>query len=441
MIGAAAMRMIGQGLRHVALLGVIGLAAGCMPAGSRAADWPHWRGPDRNDITPEASGWSEGAWPLGEPAWTRSVGHGGTSPIVVQDRLYTMGWEKDSDHVWCLEAGTGQEIWRQRYPCPKYGRYHKGDENWYHGPSSTPAYDLDTGFLYTLSIDGDLNCWYARGDGGRFWTINLYDEYGVGRRPDVPGGLRDYGYTTSPLIYGDWVIVEVGDDEGSLMAFDKSTGRRQWTSECNDPAGHTGGLVPLTVEGLPCVAVLTLHRLLVVRLDAGHEGETLATYDWQTSTANNIATPAVAADCVVLSSGYNMSKTARLRIASNGVSKLWEARYFSKVCSPVIYNGHVYIAWQKLRCLDYATGELRWEGGAFGDDGSCLVTGDGRLIVFGNRRVALVETADRSPGFYAELWVRNKVGSSPCWPHVVLAGGRLYVKDSAGSLFCFPLGG
>ena len=417
---------------------VVGMAA-CSGV-TQAADWPHWRGPNRNDITSEHSGWEQGAWPLGEPAWMKAVGHGGTSPIIAGDRLFVMGWENGRDSLWCLDAATGEEIWRQQYACPKYGRHHNGDEGQYHGPSSTPAYDSATGFLYTLSIDGDLNCWYARGDGGRFWGINLYDEYGVGQRPDVGGGVRDYGYTTSPLVYGDWLIVEVGDDEGSLMAFGKLTGRRLWTSECKDPAGHTGGLLPMTVEGVACVAALTLHRLLVARLDEGHEGETLATYDWQTEFANSIATPTVQGESVILSSGYSVSKTARVNISLRGASKVWESKYFSKVCSPVIHNGHVYIAWQKLRCLDYQTGELIWEGGSFGNDGSCLVAGDGRLIVFGKRKVALVEGADRSPAAYQELSVKTGVGSSHCWPHVALAGERLYVKDSEGNLHCFELG-
>ena len=420
-----------------ALLLFGGVLLGC--GAGVAADWPHWRGPDRNGITSEGSGWEEGAWPLGDPTWTKAVGRGATSPIVVEGRLYTMGWDGQGDSVFCLDAATGGRLWKQSYPCPRYGRRHMGDEGGYDGTSSTPSYDRATGYLYTLSIDGDLNCWDTGNGGGNVWGLNLYATYGVPRRPETGGGRRDYGYTTSPLVYGDWVIVEVGDDEGNLMAFDKSSGARSWASQCKDPAGHTAGLVPMTVAGLPCVAVLTLHRLLVARLDPGHEGETVATYDWETDFANNIPTPTVEGDCVVLVSGYNVSKVAKIRIGIDGASKLWEQRHISKVCCPMIYNGHVYFAWGKLRCLDFATGEQRWAGGSFRDDSSCLVTADGRLIVFGTRKIALVETADRSPRAYKELSLRAEIGSSQTWPHVVLANGRLYAKDRDGNLFCFAL--
>jgi len=370
-----------------------------------------------------------------------SVGYGGTSPVVAKGRVYAMGWDRDKDSVFCLNAGTGLVRWVRQYPCPPYGRYHRADEGAYRGPSSTPAYDAATGYLYTLSLDGDLNCWDAGDKGKNLWHLNLYEAYKVPQRPDAGGGAHDYGYTTSPLVYGDSVIAEVGDDQGNLMAFDKRTGQRRWTSQCKDPAGQTGGLVPMTVEGLPCVAVLTLRRLLLARLDAGHEGQTLATYDWQTHYANNIATPAVAGDSVVLTSGYNISKTARIRITLRGAEMVWEQRVYSQVCSPVIYNDHVYMAWGEVRCLDFATGATKWSGGQFGNDGSCLVTGDGRLIVFGNKRIALVETADRSPDAYRELSVKAGVGGSPGWPHVVLAEGKLLVKDASGDIYCFALGG
>jgi len=429
-------------LRIARLTGTSLLVAAALLSGacaSRAADWPHWRGPDRTDITEEASGWDEGAWPLGDPAWTKNVGRGASSPIAVGDRVYTMGWAGDQDTVFCLDAATGAEVWKRSYPCPKYGRHHQGDEGAYDGVSSTPSYDAATGYLYTLSTDGDLNCWNTGDGGAKVWGLDLYETYNVAKRPEVGGGWRDYGYTTSPLIYADWVVVEVGDDEGTVMAFDKVSGVRQWSSECRDPAGHTGGLVPMTVEGIPCIAVLTLHRLLVIRLDPGREGRTLATYDWQTDFANNIPTPSVYEDSVILTTGYNVNKMARIKVTSTGATKLWESRYISKVCSPIIYNGNVYFAWGKLRCLDWETGQQRWEGGAFRDDSSCIVTSDARLVVFSGRTIGLVETADRSPNAYKELSLRTGVGSSQTWPHIALASGRLYAKDREGNLFCFAL--
>jgi outer membrane protein assembly factor BamB len=365
------------------------------------------------------------------------VGRGASSPIVAGGRLYCAGWANGRDTVCCLDAATGAQVWSQAYGCPPYGRYHAGDEGAYDGVSPTPTYDPATGRLYTLGTDGDLNCWDARREGAWVWGLNLYDTFAVRQRPAIGPNTRDYGYTTSPLIYADWAIVEVGADSGALVAFDKATGVPVWRSECTEPAGHTGGLVPMVVEGIPCVAVLTLRGLLVARLDPGHEGATLATYPWETDFANNVPTPAAEGDTVILTTGYNLSKMARLRIGLDGVRTLWERRTISKVCSPVIYRGHVYFAWGRLRCLDLATGEQMWAGGAFSDDSSCLITGDGRLVVHGSRTVALVETADRSPDAYRELASRSDVGQAETWPHIALAAGGLYAKDREGNLYAF----
>ncbi len=405
----------------------------------RAADWPHWRGLQRDSSTPESSGWDEDAWPPGKPAWQTDVGQGSATPLLVGGRLYAHGWADGTDSVRCLDALSGKPLWTSEYPAPEHGRYHRGDENLYAGPQSTPEFDAATGYLYTLGLDGDLNCWSTREDGRRVWGMNLYETFAVPRRPDVGGDRRDYGYTTSPMVHGDLLLAEVGADAGNLIAVDKRTGRESWASQCTDPAGHSGGPARIEVAGIPCVAVLTLRNLVVVRLDAGHEGETLASHEWCTDFANSIPSPTVVGDCVILSSGYNRSRTVKVRIAPGKTETLWDSRAFSKVCSPTPCGDYVLLAWQKLRCLSLETGEKVWEGGSFGDDGSCVVTQDGRAIVLGQRQLVLVEGPQRSPGGYTELSRRGGLEVGRCWAHVVLAQGRLYVRDTGGRLQCYEL--
>jgi len=109
------------------------------------------------------------------------------------------------------------------------------------------------------------------------------------------------------------------------------------------------------------------------------------------------------------------------------------------VCSPVYSAGRLYLAWGQLRCLDYESGEQVWAGGSFGDDASCLVTGDARVLVWGKRRLVLVESAQQSPTAYRELAATDALGAGYGWPHPALAEGRLYVKDLTGNLFCFVI--
>lgn len=406
----------------------------------RAADWPHWRGPNRTGITDEASGWDAAAWLPDKPAWTAKLGEGASSPIVVGDRVFALGWEDGQDTLRCLNAKDGKPLWGQSYKCPRYGRFHMGDEGLYSGPSSTPEFDPATGFIYTLGADGDLHCWDTNTDGKKLWHLNLYDTYKAQRRPKLTGApQRDYGYTSSPIVHKDWLLVEVGSTKrGSVIAFDKKTGKEMWASELKEEAGHTGGMAPMTVEGVPCVAVLTQRSLAVIRLDAGNEGKTAATFPWVTDFANTIAGPAVAGDSAVIAAGYNHNAMCRVQFTLSGAKEVWRKKFPSKVCTPVIHDGCVYVAWQRVRCIDFETGALKWEGNSVGDPGSCVVTGDGRLVAYGlNGKLLLVEGAKRSPNAYKELAVKDKLFRSEAWPHVALAGGRVYCRDRGGNMVVF----
>lgn len=408
-------------------------------------DWPQWRGPNHNDISQEASGWPNG-WPP-KKLWSTNVGWGSTSPIMAQGRLYVMGWNGNhsgqnpigTDTVYCFEVKTGNLLWKQSYQCRYQGRFRTGDIAQYGGTSSTPSFDAETGNLYTLSIDGDLNCWDTKQQGRPVWSINFYDKYKVTQRPQTTSqGTRDYGYTSSPLIQENLLIMEVGDDEGTLMAFNKRDGRRVWTSSCREPAGHNGGPVPLSVQGVPCIASLALRKLAVIRIDKGHEGQTVAEYAWITDFANSIATPAVTNNRIILTSGYNQHQTGLIDITLDGAKQLWSSREFSGVSSPVVNKDRIYIADVYLRCLDLESGQLNWRGGSFGH-GSCIVTaGDERIIVFGSRKLALVEAVPMGDK-YQELYRVEGVCSDSCYPHVAFSDGFICCKDKAGNLICFSV--
>ncbi|MFP4057007.1 MAG: PQQ-binding-like beta-propeller repeat protein [Candidatus Brocadiia bacterium] len=423
-------------------LALAGLVA-ALGRGAAAADWPQWRGPQGSAVSPESSGWPRG-WPP-KRLWSRDVGRGCTSPILADGKLYVMGWEgRDRgveqpgghDVVACFDARTGRELWTRRYPARYQGRHRRGDTGAYGGPSSTPTLDRATGYLYTLSIDGDLRCWDAAQEGKPVWARNLYDDFTVPQRPHVGGGRRDYGYPTSPLVRGDLLVLEVGAQEGTVMALDKKTGQRRWASQYRKPGGHTGGVVPLRVAGTECLALLALHDLVVLRLDPGHEGETLAASRWQTDFACNVASPAAADGRVVVTSGYNHEEAALFDVAPGGLRQVWRTGAHAVASSPVVHGGRVYLVRGALQCVDLATGKLLWRGGGFGN-GNCLVAaGDEKLIVFGARKLALL---DAGADDYRELARVDRVVRGTCYPHVALADGILCVKDRDGNLVVFSV--
>src|SRR5947207_9422972 len=88
------------------------LSALAITGATWAADWPQWRGPNRNGITAE-SGWA----PTSNPrrVWSAQVGEGFSSVAVVGSRVYTMGNSGGKDWVHCLNAATGKPIWQYTF--------------------------------------------------------------------------------------------------------------------------------------------------------------------------------------------------------------------------------------------------------------------------------------------------------------------------------------
>jgi outer membrane protein assembly factor BamB len=426
-------------MRRRTLLGACG---GWLATTLFADDFPHWRGRTRDDHVAEDSGFDGQVWPLKKPLWEARVGEGSTSPIVVAGQVHVLGWHGERDTLHCLDATNGKSLWTQSYAAPRYARHATGDEGLYSGPTATPTYDAATKKLYTLGSDGELICWKADSKGERAWSINLYDTFKMSQRPrQLRSGKRDYGYTAAPLVYGDWLLVEAGGEQGTVVALDKHSGKTLWGSERRGFAGHTGGLVPLTIDGLPCVAVLTLTELVVLQVAGEQRGKTLATFAWETEWANNILTPTLCgSDRLLISAWHTHHAIACVQFSRAGAKPVWQSDYASHTGSPIVHQERVYLAGEKLVCLSAEDGKLVWQGGDFKDGASLLLTKDERLIALGsNGALALIESASRSPTAYRELARTDGLFATDAWPHVVVAEGRLLAKDRAGQVKCFAL--
>ena len=376
----------------------------------------------------------------------------GASPILVNGRVYVMGNVNSKERISCLNVhSNGAVVWYQEYAQGLDPRYRKGESP--EGPASTPTFDPDTSYLYTLGIDGDLNCWDA-GDpnGTNVWHVNLYDTYSIDQRNSgcSTDPTRDYGYCGTPLLFGDNIIIEVGDEvSGNIMAFNKLTGAQAWTSADKHDAGHNCGPVLMDLEGTPCVVSFTVEGLRVMRGDSGHEGKNVAWLSWLMPYNVNCPTPAVQGNTVVLTStAANSSgkKTTFLQLSlSGGITNQWTGQRQAYICSPVIHEGYVYMADMMLHCIEFATGNFVWEGGSlsYQNNGSLLVTGDDKVIAWGYNTLILAETAKNSPSKYTELAKITSAiasGNSYCHPHVVLAEGWLLVKDKMGKIAGYQVG-
>ena len=115
----------------------------------------------------------------------------------------------------CLDAGTGDTVWEQRYQSGFRDRHVR---KFGEGPNSTPLIAGD--LLFTIGGAGKMHA-LMEDDGKVAWSHDLWGE-GFG------GNLLGHGYSSSPVAYRDMVIVPVGGENAGLVAFHQENGSVKW---------------------------------------------------------------------------------------------------------------------------------------------------------------------------------------------------------------------
>ena len=295
-----------------------------------------------------------------------------------------------------------------------YGGYRNGMGD---GPRGTPT--IDGNLVYAEGGNGDVTCLDLR-TGKTVWHINLTTDLGGGR----PG----WGFSESPLVVGDLVIVTPGGKNGTLAALDKLTGNVVWQSKENTEAAHYSSPILATIQGVEQVVQFARKTAFGVSLA---DGKVL----WQYSGANNgtanCCTPIVDQDHVFVASAYGTGG-GLAKISSEGGIQSASEVYFEKKMG-IHHGGIVKIGdfmytngGGALTCIHFLTGEIAWQDRSVGK--GSLVAADGMLYVLSeNQQLALVEA---SPEDYREHGRMKMEGQGrPSWAHPVVAGGRLYVRD------------
>jgi len=165
----------------IAMSAVLLMLSACAKQG--AAEWPQWRGPNRDGISVETD-WDPEALAGGPNVlWHSVIGIGHSNVAIKNGRLYVMARNKNGESVVCLDADNGKEIWQ-----------HKTGERKI--PEATPA--VDGKYLNALTRDGILLCLKVK-NGELVWRKNLVEERGASKSA--------YGYGTSPVVEGALVII------------------------------------------------------------------------------------------------------------------------------------------------------------------------------------------------------------------------------------------
>lgn len=378
---------------------------------ANASDWPHWRGPDYNGISKE-TGWLANWTAAPKQLWKAKVGTGFASVSVSQGRAYTTGNAGDQDTVFCFDATTGAEIWKHSYAAKLDPKYYEG------GPSATPTVDGDR--VFTLGKRGMVHCLDAS-KGTVIWSKNVAEE--------LKASMPDWGFAGSVFIEGDMAILNIGSAGAGL---DKKTGKVVWSSG-TEVSGYSTA-VPFESGSDRAVMMAIKQHVVAVTVKDGKE---VWRFPWKTQYDVNAADPILFGSKVFISSGYNHGGGV-FDVGSNPPKELWNNKNMrNHMNSCVIWKDHIYgVDDNQLRCLDAATGEVKWTD-KFSGKGS-LMLADGKLIVLSDKGELAV--ADASPEGFKPISRTQALGGK-CWTTPVLANGKIYCRNAAGDVVCLDVNG
>ncbi len=390
-------------------LTVLSLSLTLLAAGPAAAlDWPQFRGVNRDGTSAETD--LPRSWPAEGPrvVWKRAIGEGYSGISVVGDRLYTMDSDGTAEYVLALEAGSGKEAWR--VPAgPKL------IDSMGNGPRTTPT--LDGGTVYAMGSHGRLLALKAA-DGAKIWEVDLPQAF-TAKRPT-------WGYSGSPLIDGDLLILEVGGKDGKgVVAFEKATGKVRWGALDGDAAYSSP--VMMTIGGIKQYVVPRRAGPQTVAFRP--DGSVLWTHPGPSSV---IASALLIPPDKVYVSGGDDAGAVLMRIKTEGgkatVDELWKTRTMKNhFNNAVLVGDHLYgFDNATFKCLSVATGEPTWAFRGLGK-GSLLVADGDLLIVLSDLGTLLLVKA--APDAYTEL-ARFQAMEGKAWTAPALANGRLYLRDN-----------
>ncbi len=412
---------------------------------SVVAGWPFIRG-SRFDGHSLETGLAESWPPTGPPIlWTRELGQGYSSFIAWDDRVATQRQSLTGQYVVCFEADTGKTIWEHRYAFPY------DPAGVYPGPRATPTYA--DGRVFFAAPEGSVTCLRAS-NGQHLWSIDLKEQFG--------GDGTDFGYSCSPTVIDDLVLLPVGGHSSAMIALDAANGQVRWRSG-NDAASYTPAY-PLTFRAQRCVLGYLQNVLVLYDLATGQQiwrRELSSGYD------EHSAWPIYSEPYLWISSPFQ-SGSELLRLtgdAAQPLTSVWKNKSMSNdICSSVLIDGALYgfdlhEAQAKthrpsrgiFRCLDFLTGKEYWSVGdnrprrtsTTGSDvgqrvgHATVISADGKLILMNDTGELILARATTER--YEELARVSILGGEICWTQPILHRQRLYVRNHSRAV-CVYLG-
>jgi len=385
-------------------------AVGVPPGKLMDTDWPWWRGPRRNGIAP-TSAQPPVVWNASKNLlWKTPIpGRGHSSPTVVGDRVFvtTAVEAKESQLALCLDRATGKLLWQVELH--QGGFDHNNKKNSF--ASSTIACDgqrvfvvfWNRGAIWTTALDLQ---------GKQLWQVKVADF------------VSHQGYSSSPLIYQDVVVVAAdskGKGDSCLLAMDRQTGKEVWRIKRPKMPNYVSPTV-FNLAGK--------DQLLMAGCDlmSGFDPRTgKVIWECPGSTVECVGSVVATGGLVFASGGYPKHETLCVR-ADGSKQILWRNRVKVYVPSLLAHQGYVYAVTDNgvSYCWQAQTGKEMWKGRLPGGFSSSPILAAGRIYITSEQgRTLVFKPSPRGLDVIANNALGGEAFASP-----VFSGKDLFLRTA-----------
>jgi len=391
------------------------LIAGCTKK-NKVAEISDWRGPNRNGIFNEKGLLKE--WPEDGPEllWSfEGLGYGHSSAAVANNKVYVTGI-KDT----IASAGTlftfdleGNLLWEKEYG-PDFTAN-------FHGTRSTPV--IVDNLIYIESGVGKVYCLNAD-NGEEIWKVDFINDFGA-------DSVVQFGFAESVLIDGDQLICIPGGKENNVVALNRFTGEKIWSSKGNSEIATYNSPIVIKHNGQRLVIAMTASSVMGIDADTGEMYWRVEQTQQNKIHAN---TPIYSnGRLLIISAGREeTSGMVQFQLSEDGksVQELWRNRKFVNLMGGAIkIDTCLYISaymkndWQ---VMSWNTGEMLAQNKDIG--GGAIIFADGLFYCYAERDGEMA-LADAGPNHF-NIISRFKVplGTNEHWAHPVISNGKLFIR-------------
>jgi outer membrane protein assembly factor BamB len=390
-----------------------------LAARSTAADWPQFRGPNRDGISGETG--LLRAWPADGPKvlWSTPVGQGYASAAIHDGKVYFNDYDESTSEylIRCLTLADGKELWRfkeKRRIRPNHGI-----------TRTVPA--TDGKHVFSLDPKAVLHALDAA-TGKEVWRKNLVREYGSKIPPWYNGQC--------PLIEKDRVVIAPVGKTALVVALDKATGNELWRTPNPDGwiLSHSS-LMPARLGGVDQYMFSVLQGTVGV---AAADGKRLWHFAFKFNLSVSPSPLVIDSERVYVTGAYDAGG-AMFRVKKAGSGFTTEQVFThapedwnSEVQTPILFKNHMFAVGKKKRglftCVDLDGKQVWTSAGQASFELGSFMLADGMFLIL-EGKTGVLRLLEASTTGYRELASAQILSGHDVWGPLALSNGKLVIRD------------